>query len=173
MDFTTRPSHQVTLSGSIMWPRHGTLWRCLRGGVVIKTMMMMIRLLQYCRPLTRTLKKSQRPHAGHMRNAAAPQQTRFAALARQARARSRRASKLPQHTPRKHVWGGRPAVARKHREPACPGEPHRGPAAPGQVHACASGHGAQPGREGFALHPPRAVRRRTRQQDRGAPPQCP
>ena len=22
------------------WPRHGTLWRCLRGGVVIKTMMM-------------------------------------------------------------------------------------------------------------------------------------
>jgi len=24
------------------WPRHGTLWRCLRGGVVIKTMMMSI-----------------------------------------------------------------------------------------------------------------------------------
>ena len=23
------------------WPRHGTLWRCLRGGVVIKAMMMM------------------------------------------------------------------------------------------------------------------------------------
>ena len=23
------------------WPRHGTRWRCLRGGVVIKTMMMM------------------------------------------------------------------------------------------------------------------------------------
>ena len=24
------------------WPRHGTLWRCLRGGVVIKAMMVMM-----------------------------------------------------------------------------------------------------------------------------------
>ena len=24
------------------WPRHGTRWRCLRGGVVIKTMMMRV-----------------------------------------------------------------------------------------------------------------------------------
>jgi len=98
-------------------------------------------------------------------------------LARRAWARSRRASKMPQHAPREHLvfWGGRdrgrPAVARKLREPACPDEPHRGPRAPGQVHSCASGHGAQPGREGLALFPPRAVRRRTRRQDRGAPPQ--
>ena len=33
------------------WPRHGTRWRCLRGGVVIKTMMMRGVLLFGCSKL--------------------------------------------------------------------------------------------------------------------------
>ena len=40
---TLQIRHRIGRNGRIgRWPRHGTRWRCFRGGVVIKTMMIMI-----------------------------------------------------------------------------------------------------------------------------------